>query len=119
MRPLRALQTNVELEENMIRSRFVTVVTGFAVAVATVTATFAGVISPDAAFAHAKHATLQVGTVSLSACAGGLPGWCGSIAVPLSWQAPVSSGVPNISVGFEWLPQPQPQPQRQRQRPAQ
>ncbi|HEX6518870.1 MAG TPA: alpha/beta fold hydrolase [Streptosporangiaceae bacterium] len=48
--------------------------------------------------------TIKVGSVTLSSCGSGLPGWCGSVPVPLNWQAPPSAGDPNISVGFEWLP---------------
>jgi pimeloyl-ACP methyl ester carboxylesterase len=56
-------------------------------------------VAPTTATAKA---TLKVGAVTLSKCGSSLPGWCGSVSVPLNWQA--QAGGPDITAGFEWLP---------------
>ena len=61
-----------------------------------------GVAVPATATATASTPPkLRVGSLDLTHCAGGLPGWCGSIKVPLDYRA---SNGPTITAGFEWLP---------------
>ncbi|WP_034091823.1 alpha/beta hydrolase [Streptacidiphilus albus] len=74
------------------------------VAAAGLAITFTAPAGSAAATPSTAAAAVTVGSVALSPCGSQLPGYCGSVGVPLDWQAPASAGDPDITVGFEWLP---------------